>query len=294
MGLQVHTHSLSSLAPVKFTYKFNKEEKLVSKESQYNNGLKYYRQPALSGCNDAVLSKGNCLILTDVKPLKDIFEDKSSTIPIGTLAGCIYLKTKKNTYLTTDFKQVYNKNFDQKLFINVFPISKNIVELKVTNTLKLIVDQEYPYDVRVSSDLLAGPDLERQRFEVDYSNQKISFKTKTAEGYRYLSCAADGILRATGLMLNDVVVNDYLFTPEFVSSGTLQYNFDPKNTEIKYYNEIVESKDQYNVAVRTQVERDTNLLISCSTPEIAKNKEVSVNIALLKTNFSSSGSYSTK
>jgi hypothetical protein len=294
MGLQVHTHSLSALAPVKFTYKFNKEEKLVAKESQYNNGLKYYRQPALSGCNDAVLSKGNCLILTDIKPLKDIFEEKSFLIPIGTLAGCIYLKTNQNEYLTTDFKKVYNKNLDQKLFVNAFPISKNVVELKINSTTKLIVDKEYPYEVKVSQDLLAGPDLERQRFEIDYSNQKISFKTKTAEGYRYLSCGADGVMRATGLMLNDVIVNNYLFTPEFVSSGTLQYNFDPKNTEIKYYNEIVESKDQYNVAIKTQIERDTNLLISCSTPEIAKNKEVSVNIALLKTNFSSSGSYLTK
>ncbi len=66
--------SLSAIEPVKFTYKFNKEERLSGVQSSFNNGIRYFKYDAFKSFRDASLSKKNCLILTNNKPVKDVFE----------------------------------------------------------------------------------------------------------------------------------------------------------------------------------------------------------------------------
>lgn len=294
MGLSIHTHSLSALTPVKFTYKFNKEEKLSENLNSFDNGFKYYKYNVFENFHDAVLSKKNCLVLTDTKSLKDVFESDSKQIDIGTIAGCIFLKTPSGKYFTSTLNDVYVGGTGEKLFINVFPISNNVVELRVGKTKRLQVEKQYPYTVKLTSDVLYGEDLNRQRFEVEYRDGKICFRTMTQEGFRYISHGADRVVRAVGLMLNDTVVNPYLLIPDFVSESGLYYNFDAKSSEVKYFNELIVGSNQSNLAIREEQESNTNLLISCTTSEIALSAEASVNIALMKTNFTSSGSYSTK
>lgn len=288
------THSLSALIPVKFTYKFNKEEKLSGITSSFNNGFGYIKHDAFENFHDAALSKRNCLILTNNKPLKDVFESDSKQIDIGTVAGCMFLKTSSGKYATTLSNNIYIGGIGEKLFVNVIPISDNTVELKISKTQFIQIDKEYPYTARISEEILDGDDLKRQRFELDYKDGLVSFKTLTIEGYRYLSYGVDQTVRAVGLMLNETIVNPYLFIPEFVSENGLYYDFDAKTSEVKYYNELNSFADRYNLNIKEEQESDTNLLISCTTADIALSASVAVNIALTKTNFSSSGSYSTK
>lgn len=113
-----------------------------------------------------------------------------------------------------------------------------------------------------------------------------------------MSYGSDFIVRATGLALNETAVNPYLLIPEFTSNETIDYDFDAKTSEIKYFNNLHADENKKTVAIREATESNTSLLISCATSDIAKTVDLSssvkANIALTKTNFSSSGTYSTK
>lgn len=291
MGFDVNVLSLSALAPVRFTYKFNCEEKIDNLLFAYDSGFRYYTHNAFSGFRDAVLSKNNCLILTKNISLREVFDPDSTQINIGSVAGSFYLKASNNNYFTRLKNDVYVGGIGEKLLITVVPIAENYAELVVEGLKKLTVDEEYPYTVRLSQDVLSENKLHRQRFEIDYQNNIISFKVKTNEGYRFLSYGSDNVIRATGLMLNETIVNNYLHRMEFVTNNGLYYGFDAKTTEVKYWNHLPSFVNQNTVTVKEEVDTDTHLLISCSTESIAQSAEVPVNIALLKSNFSSAGTY---
>ena len=290
----VQIHSLSALFPVNFTYKYNKEEKLSGQLTTHNNGFGYYKHDLFNNFIDASLSKKNFLVLTDVKQLKTIFETDSETLYVGNISGCTFLKAANGKYLCNLKNNIYAGGIGQKMFINIVPITKNIVELRTTKTQKIQIDKEYPYTARLSDEELGGDDIERQRFEIDFKNGLIYFKTKTQEGYRFLSYGVDQVVRAVGLMLNNTAINSYFFVPEFVSDSSILYNFDAKTDEIKYFNELSNTDNRLTVNIKENQETNTNLLVSCSTKDISKLNTVSVNIALTKTNFSSSGSYTPK
>jgi hypothetical protein len=290
----VQIHSLSALFPVNFTYKYNKEEKLSGQLATYNNGFGYYKHDLFDNFQDASLSKKNLLVITDVKQLKTIFDKDSESVSVGNISGCAFLKAVNGKYLCNLNNDVYVGGIGEKLFVNIVPITKNIVELKTTKTQRLQIDKEYPYTARLSEEVLDGEELERQRFEIDFKDGLMSFKTKTQEGYRFLSYGMDQVLRAVGLMLNNTTVNPYFFIPDFVSESSILYNFDAKTTEIKYFNELANTDNRTTVNIKEEQETNTNLLVSCSTKDISKLNTVSVNIALIKTNFSSSGSYTAK
>jgi hypothetical protein len=294
----VYIHPLSAVAPVKLVYKFNKEEHLTGTLNTFKNGFSYYKHEGLQNFHDAVLSNKTCLILTDNISLKKVFDSDSKQIKVGTIAGCLYLKASSgyytSQYVTSLKETLYLGGAGNRLLVNIVPIQENLVYLKVGQQLFLTVDKEYPYTIRVTQEILEGENAKRQQFEIDYKESLISFKSLTKEGWRYVSYGADRTIRAVGLMLNDTIVNSYLFSTEFVSQDSLHYDFDAKNSEIKYYNEITTYNNRDNVNIKTEKESNTNLLLTVPTSEISKSNEVSVNIALTKTNFSSSGSYITK
>jgi hypothetical protein len=294
MGFSLTINSLSALNPVKFVYNFNKEEKLSSSLSLYKNGFGYYSHSAFTGFKDAALSKKSCLILTDIKSLKAVFENDSKNIQIGEIAGCLFLKTQKNKYVTTKNNQMYIGGTGEKLFVNIVPMTNDTVELVTTCSKKIQIDKNYPYTARLSEDVLYDEDVERQRFKVEYKDNLISFKTKTVEGYRYLSFGVDLTLRAVGVVLNETYVNSYYFVPDSVSLPAIEHDFTARTNEIKYFNELNTDYNKKNTNVREIYDSDANLLVSCPTSEISKSNNVSINIALLKTNFSSSGTYLNK
>lgn len=288
------TRSLSALSPVKLTYKFNKEEKLSNNLTSLNNGLSFYKHNVLLNAKDAVFSNHNLLILTDNISLKEAFETDSSDVPVGTIAGSMYLKDSSGRRATYIRNNVCMGGMGEELLLTVVPIENNTVELIVSETKKVMIDEDYPYTAKISADVLVDDKIYRQRFEMDLKDGLCSFKVLTKEGYRFLSFGIDNVLRAVGIMLNEVKVNSYLFVADFVTKQALHCGFDAKTSEIKYYNEFALFSNKKTVNIRTEEESNTNLLISCATSLIATSTEVPVNIALTKTNFSSSGSYSTK
>ena len=294
----VYVHSLSSLMPVKFVYKFNKAETFAGQLNSFKNGFSYYKYDGLENYQDAVLSNKTCLILTDNVPLKRVFETDSRQIDIGTIAGCLYLQASsgyyQNQYITSSNHGIYIGGSGSKLLLNVLPIEKNVVELKPSNDVFCQVDKNYPYTLKLSKEVLTGEDIRRQRFELEYKDNLIALRTLTDEGWRYLSYGVDRVVRGVGLMLNETIVNSYLFKTVFVSEGGIYYDFDAKTPEIKYYNDITTYGNRDNVNIKHQQDSNTNLLITMPTSELSKSNEVSVNIALTKTNFSASGSYITK
>lgn len=292
--VSVTTHSLSALTPIKFTYKFNKEERLTNNKYAFYNGFSYYTHSALSAAQDVLMSKKNLLILTDNISLRDIFHSDSDQVNIGKIAGSFYLKSPSNAYVTKIKNDVFMGGVGEKLGVTVVPITNNLVELVVDKTRKLTVDENYPYTVKISDDQFSDGKLLRQRFEMDYFDGRVSFKIQTKEGPRFMSFGADKVIRAVGLELNETVVNPCRFYVEMISDNGIYYNFDAKTSEVKYFNELGSFNNQNNVVIKEDQESNTHLLISCATSLLGVSAEVPVNIALTKSNFSSSGSYSTK
>jgi hypothetical protein len=136
----------------------------------------------------------------------------------------MFLKTPQQKYVTTLSNNIYVGGIGQKLFLNVIPISNNEVELKVNKKQYIQIDESYPYTARISEEILSGDSLNRQRFEIDYKDGLVCFKTLTTEGYRYLSYGVDQTVRAIGLTLNDTIVNPYLFIPDFISENGIHAN----------------------------------------------------------------------
>lgn len=286
-------HSLSALTPVKLVYEFNNQEKLTGNLSTYKNGFSYYKHEALENVQDAVFSNKTCVVVTDNIPLKQVFDSDSKILNVGTIAGSFYLNLEGKR-LTTTNNQVYVGGTGEPLLINLVPLGNNVVELKYGKTNYIQVDLEYPYTLRVTDNVLNNANIGRQRFVYDYKDKKLSFRTLTKEGWRFLSAGVDQTVRAVGLMLNDTKVNSYFFDPEFISNESIYYNFDAKSSEVKYFNSLPSYNNRETVNIRDSQESNTNLLITCPTSEIAKNTEAKINIALTKSNFSSTGSYVTK
>lgn len=293
LPLSANYYPLSALNPVRFTYKYNSEEKLAEKINLFDGGFSYYQYNLLDNFRDAALSKKNCIVLTDIKSLESVFETKPERLYIGNIAGCIHLKTNEGKYFTSLRNQVFVGGKGKKIFLNLIPISNNIVEIKSgEDDAYLQIDENYPYTVRLSNEVLAEGDTYRRRFEVDYANGQMTLKVQTQQGSRYVSYSSvDRVVRAVGLELNETLINPYRLKVELISKDSMLYNFNPINDEIKYFNELTALKSRRTLDLKQMRQKDTNYIVSCPTTEMAKSGEVVINMALSKTNFSSSGTY---
>lgn len=295
MSFSVKTHSLSAVSPVNFTYQYNTEEKLNSTLHLYRGGFGHYDHKLLEKFQDAALSKQNCLVLTDVKSLQDVFKDTLSDVSFGEISGSLYLKTTDGRYVMTRDNRLYIGGAGEKAFFNIVPVQDGKFELKLSRTKFIEIEQTYPYTANITEEIVDETQTGNRRFEIDYRNNKISFKIITPDGYRFLSYAeacSERIVRAIGLELNDVVVNPYKFVVEFVSESNIKYNFDPQTKEVKYFNELLAFESRHTVDIKQQIINETNLIVSCPTTELSKPlSAVNINIALAKTNFSSSGTF---
>jgi hypothetical protein len=292
MEFSFATHSLSSFVPVKFNYDYNTKEELAHSLQSYSNNLSYYKYSMFDGAQDVSLSKQNVLVLSNAKSLSSVFVNTINTIEFGNIAGTVLLETFSNSFLTYTGDTVYiSPTAYDLLTISIVPLTSNKVELHTNNNTNLIVDATYPYTVRTSNKLLSPDQKYRQEFELEYSEGLLTIKTTTIEGDRYLSYSADNVLRAVGLMLNNKIFNSYLFIPNFITSSELTMGFNPSTTEVKYYNDIESFQNRTTLDILSSQSANTNLLISCATKNIPNTDETNVNIAILKTNFTSTGAY---
>jgi hypothetical protein len=291
MSFTVKSHSLSAITPVKFTYKYNTEEKLAGTYTSLKGDFAYYKHDALIGFKDAALSRKTCLVLTDVKSVKDVFDKAEETFNIGQIAGSLFLKVKTN-FITETNDNLYVGGIGNPVLITIVPVGNNLAELRVNRTKYVQIDQVYPYTARLSEEIVDTTELQFRQYEVEYSKGLISFKVKTPEGYRFLSHGVDNVLRAVGVELSDTVVNSYHFAAEYKTRDTLNYNFSPDEKEVKYFNDLLDQQHKTDTELKQVVDSESNLLISCPTSELSKSKEVIINIASLKTDYTPAGTFS--
>jgi hypothetical protein len=284
-------HPLSALTPVEFVYKFNKEEKLSKNTYTFANKFRYCVHNITENARDAVFSKNTFLVLTDNLHLSAAFETDSKQLDINEISGSFFLKTPKGKRLSAYKGTMYIGGMGENVLFTLNKIGNNIVELVYDKDYKVTLDEDYPFVARLSKDLLADSQLNRRRFEMDYRDGKVCFKANTKNGQRFLSFGADQVVKAVGVTLNSIVISPYVFDVEFVTSNLVKYDFDAKVSEIKYFNEITGYANQTNVKIKESKENNTHLLLSCPTAVMSMSSIAPINIALTKTNFSSSGTY---
>ena len=298
MAFTVNTLSLSSLNPVKLSYTFNSTESLHSKRHTNDNNLSYIEYNLLNKAKDVVISKHTTLALTDIKDLKSIFTNKTNILGLETISSSFYLKVPLD-FLREDETEV--KILGDDFFVggkgtvavfNIIPIGSGMVELKV-NEHFVQAEKEYPHSLVLSTEALQDEDIVRQQFYLKLINGAITIKTVTKNGPRFLASGFDRILRFVGMELNESKINNCFLIPTFISSYSVSHGFNPSTNEIRYYNGTSETNNQKTVTVKNQTQLDTNLLVSCPSVNLAENDEVGVNISLVKTNFSSAGTFNT-
>lgn len=297
MSVSSQHFTLSSLVPVEISYTYNNEEALKKRFCLYNYGLQTYNYELFKNFKDAAISKKTALVLTEIKDLNDVFETTLESVDIGKLAGNCYLQAQDNELLDGDVHlKLYNNNLyvggkGQKAVFTIVPVSENKAYLKVDN-FYLQRAEKYPYNIELSLSKLPETENDRQYFYINYNKNKISFKTKTSEGYRYLSYHRyQRFMCCTGVELNNTLISQYLFTANFLSPAQISYGYDPGVLEIKYYNSIESGEVEKSVNVSETQKANTNLLVSIPSYSLVNTTGSVANISLLKTNFSTVGTF---
>lgn len=289
--------SLSALTPIELKYEYYKDEQLQASTVTYKDGISFYNVEGLSNFRDLTINRDSCLVLTSAVNLSSVFTS-SQDISLGRLPGSVYLQPR-GTLIYYVYHDMESNTFYQELTSTTQPYrslfyvqplpNSNEVEIFVDGKY-LQVDQEYPYVVRLNERSLDPESINRQRFEVVFQNNLITIKTKTNSGYRYLALNNDNVLRATGLIMNESVINDYVFKGITVTDPSLVRGFTPTNNWVTYYYDIEQTTNNKNVVVNKDLlPVSTNLLIDFPIERAAETGKVNINIANLKTGVTPAG-----
>jgi hypothetical protein len=287
LSLQVST--LKNLIGVNLSYNTNLSFK---KDTQfYNTGIQVNTLNLFNNFHDLTINKGTCFILTSAITLKQIFEPPLK-VNFGQLPGTFKITPRNSNLYEIGYNTVYNL-FSVSLTGDVFHISPipntNEVELLVNNQY-VQVQKEYPYNVVLNDYSLKEEEIYRQRFFCNVDNNNISFRTLTDSGFRYLTLTSNNILRATGLMLNDSIVNDYIFNYKLITSSSLETNFDLENHWVTYFNDYEIGTENTSVTINKNfIDVPVNYLVSFSIDEAIKTGKATVNISNLKTLLTPTG-----
>lgn len=292
MSFAIEYRPLSALQPVKLKYEYNHSEKLNRENVQYAGGLRIESLKAFKHFQDVSLNKGNALILTNTVKLSDVFFDKERNQQ-QTLKGTVLLQlgTSTSYYLTEEYNT-------ERITLSRTPSLVHAVNVPETGQIELLVngkfiqiEKSYPYTAYLSETSLDGEDIYRQRFTIERTKNVVSFRAKVAEGFRYLAFNNDDILRATGTMLNNAVLNNYKFNAIEVTatSNDNVYSVVSESGIVSYYMSFQDKKYNKNVFVRERKNIQTNLLASFSIYEALETGEAVLNFANLRTNYSPEG-----
>jgi hypothetical protein len=293
--------SLSSLSPIELKYEYFRNESLQSTVETTKEGLTLYKIDGLNNYKDVAINKDSCFVLTSAINLNTVFTNEKQ-LTIGGVPASIQFAARITEGLVPIYFAKYSEATNtirqtlsaaSTFYLQPVEGMYNTVEMFIQNRY-VQVDEQYPYTVRTADRSLDPESLHRQRFEVVYQNKLITFKTLTNSGYRYLSFNNDNILRATGLMfnfiLNDNMLNDYIFNCVPVTDETLNYGFKPANSWVTYYFDIESGQDNTNLRVNKNITPiQTNLLLDFPLEAAAKFSSVNTNIANLKTSMTPTG-----
>lgn len=288
----VQYYSLSALQPVDLNYTYNTAEPLLKQQVTYNTGLNVYTLQGTKQFQDISFSNETCLILTSSVNLSSFFSTKLFE---NNFFGSVLLKprTSANYYVA------YNSTLNS---LNLSLSASHIYISPITNTneVELVVERKYvqvkenyPYEIILSDKTLDPESIHRQRFICTIQDSLVTFKTRTNSGYRYLSFNTDGVLRATGTVLNESVLNDYIFNIEYVAVNTGVHGFIPVNEYLTYYFDFEDGTNNKNLKInKTFTDNPNNFLLSFTFDNITDNK-ANINIANLKTISTPAGGLAT-
>jgi len=281
--------SLSALQPLKFEYSFNKTEPLHAQRVTYNTGLNTHTLQGTDRFQDVTFNNETCLILTSSINLSSFF---TTQLFENNFFGSVLLKPRSSTAYYISYNSALNSLYlsPSATQIYILPVSgTNEVELVVERKY-IQVDQNYPYEIQLSEQILDPESIYRQRFICTIQDNTIAFKTKTDSGYRYLGFCSDSILRATGTILNNTIINDYVFNVEYVAVNTGIHGFIPVNDYLTYYFDKENSLDNETLTVnKTFKDNPNNFLLSFTFDNINNDNNTNINIASLKNIITPSG-----
>jgi hypothetical protein len=292
--------SLTTLAPIELKYEYYKNESLQASIKTYNNGLSLYEVDGFLNYRDIAINKESCFILTSSVNLSTVFAGQER-LTIGKTPVSILIAPR----LTLGIAPVHFAKYieEQSTFKLTLTSGSTFYLQPVNNTRNLVemfvegkyvqVDELYPYTVRLGERPFTDPDtIGRQQFEVVFNEKEnfITFKTLTNDGYRYLTFNDDNIMRATGLMLNESLINDYILQFVPVTNKDLYYGFKPTNNWVTYYFDIENQRDNKNLVINKDFYPvQTNFLVDFPIEEAAATGKVTINIANLKTSVTPAG-----
>jgi hypothetical protein len=286
--------SLSSLSPVELKYEYYKDEQLKISYNTYKEGYTFYETESFKNYQDVAINKGSCFVLTSSISLSSVFTP-ADTITIGKFPVSILIQPRNSpiyyaTYdpTTNTIRQVLSSEIPSVFYLAPIGLTDE-VEIFVNNRY-VQVTETYPYTVYTAERSLDPEEIHRQRFKIVYQGGFITFKTKTNSGYRYLCFNDDDIMRATGVILNETIINDYVFKCLPVTTNTLQKGFIPTNDWVTYYFDIESETENKTVTINKNIQdTSTNFLIDFPVERVFNSSEVNVNVANLKTNLTPAG-----
>ena len=283
--------SLSSLTPIELKYEYNRDESLQGSIVTYQDGFSFYELEGLKNFQDVTINRDSVLVLTSAVSLSTVFAP-AQDIKLGKLPGTFQLQPRNSTIYYIKY------NVEKNTFVKTLTSASTfyIQPLNDSNEVELFVDSKYvqvranyPYEVYLSERSLDPEEIFRQRFEIVYDNSFISIKTKTNQGYRYLAFNKDNILRAVGLVLNETVVNDYVFKCLSISDPNLNRGFTTNNDWVTYYFDTEGKSENKTLTINKNISTPTNLLIDFPLENAAETGIANINIANLKTSLTPAG-----
>ena len=289
--VEITYKSLSSLSPIELKYEYNRDESLQGNIVTYQDGFSFYELEGLKNFQDVTINRDSVLVLTSAVSLSTVFAP-AQDIKLGKLPGTFQLQPRNSTIYYIKYNTEKNTLVKTLTSASTFYIQP----LNDSNEVELFVDSKYvqvranyPYEVYLSERSLDPEEIFRQRFEIVYDNNLISIKTKTDQGYRYLAFNKDNILRAVGLVLNETVVNDYVFKCLSISDPNLNRGFTTNNDWVTYYFDTEGKSENKTLTINKNISIPTNLLIDFPLENAAETGIANINIANLKTSLTPAG-----
>ena len=281
--------TFSNLVPIKLKYANQPSNLINYTPLSYNNGISFFSSPFLQGYQDIVINRNSCLMLTSKTTIQNIFNPQI-TRELGAISTSIFISPRTNTNAFASYNTIQKRfilgTSSNRTAITISPTQdKGVVEL-VSNGQFLQVKSEYPYEITLADFALYNTNISRQRFNlINLRDNLFALKASTPDGERFIAFNNDGVLRATGVVLNGITPSNYILLCTFISPTTLNTGFSPIDYWVTYFNDTAQVNNN-NVTINQKIPiTQNNFLIDFPVEETTKTNIASINILTLKNNL---------
>ena len=101
------------------------------------------------------------------------------------------------------------------------------------------------------------------------------------------------VLRATGVILNETIVNDYIFKCIPITVTALKKGFDATNRWTTYFYDFENGAENKTLAINKSIDTPTNFLLDFPINSATVTGKAQINIANLKTSVTPVGTPAT-